>query len=175
MAILGLVEEPPEGSDGGCQHCRQITKKRLDDIFAVLPAVSVEEIATKTGIDPTAVEASLAHLRRHSLAHGWTVPHARRGRTTKDRRFYAMLVGKDGQGYLDADTRLQVKIGLYGTVIEAASKCENEAQALRVTSHYIKQRRERRRVEDYAEDLLYMARKGRVLYEELGEDMEEMA
>ena len=146
--------------------CTPRMRHHLDLIFQALPACGMREISERTGLDYGTVNRALAHLRSHSLDHGWTVPHVRRGPVMEDERFVAVLIDQNGS-YLEEESRAQIELGLYGTLLQVGRLCSNEANAVKVASHHVRSRRHRGRLEDLSADLEYIGQKAQRLWGDL--------
>jgi hypothetical protein len=74
------------------------------------------------------------------------VPHARRGKTTEEPRYYAVLVSSEGEPYADLDGRMAVAGGLDGTLANIETMAANEFAALEMFKAYLPHTLQRRKL-----------------------------
>ena len=157
-----------------CSRCTELRKERLDKIRKALPAASIDEISATTGIESQTVAVTLSHLREYAIEHGWTVPHAKRGPSTGEDRFFVVRVDASGQPMFDKNTEVEFRSGAKGTASEAASKLRHQAVSMRLIAQRIRSRTAKRLFRDLADDFDYTARKTASATEALVENGDEV-
>jgi len=151
----------------------------IDQMFDVLPCATRAEIAeklsrrTRTTVTEGTVGVLLTILRSNAEAYGWTVPHVKRSTNNEgDKRFFAALVEPEGEMYLDEtpEARAFMKDGAKSTISHATTSLRNEQMALLICVGLTRSRNRKALLQEWAEDMAYMARKGRRLLEALQDD-----
>ena len=156
----------------------------IEQMFDVLPCATREEIAEKLTkamrreIDCVQVAGALVHLRRERAAYGWTVPHVKRGiNADGEDRFFAVLVDEHGdyESYDDGVKLYHMQQGFHATAQHSATMCDNAAAAWLAIAGNVRSRNKRRKLQQHAEDMAYIARKTATLAAEFEEGDEAAA
>lgn len=150
----------------------------IDDLFTVLPARDYEQIAQKLTkkrhkpVSFNAVMGALAALRADPGHYGWTVPHVKRGSPTagEEERYKAVLVKSDGSIEFGPGDYRDVHAGCRSTVASIAQMAANEAAALVAAAAVIRSYSQKRKVREFADDLIYVGRKATALLGELTDE-----
>ena len=151
----------------------------IEQLFDVLPSTTIAAIAdklsrkTRSTVTPAVVGPLITYLRSHASEYGWTIPHVKRGlNDVNGKRFFAALVNADGTYTLDETPQTAgfVKDGAISTVSHATTSLENEQAALRICADLTRSRNRRAELQDWADDMAYLARKGKRLLEHLVDD-----
>ena len=106
-------------------------KEHCDLVYFALPAFSISDIASKSGLKEWEVVEALSFARKNPRLTGWSIPHVKRGRAGSEPRFHCALFDKNNQFETDAGAENSVKDGHLSSLRGWATQFETQAVALR--------------------------------------------
>src|SRR6476619_6576413 len=123
--------------------------KIIEVMFDALPATTMEEIVEKIRrkmpeIEDWDVPRALSHLRKNTEKYGWTIPHVG-GNATKENRYFALLVERDGSYYFDKSPESMAHLhdGSRSIVSRIATESGNQASMLLIAAKHTRKRNRR--------------------------------
>lgn len=150
--------------------------KIIELMFNVLPATTMEEIATRIrhkipNVNRRDVQIALGHLRRNTEKYGWTVPHVG-GDAKQKNRYFVLLVEKDGSYYFDKNPESvgNMQDGSKSIVNRIATESSNQAVMCRIAAIHTRKRNRRFEWNALAMDIDYVARKAKALAQNIAGD-----
>jgi hypothetical protein len=137
----------------------------IDALFQVLPASNYEEIRRKmqkqlgTRFKPGLIGAIIAHLRKNVSEYGWTIPHVGGHPKDGEKRYFTVLVEKDGTAYFDKDHSKFLSKGSRTVVGTISTMAANMAVMLDVAIQYERSKARKDHLEDMAEQITFVAKR----------------
>jgi hypothetical protein len=144
----------------------------IEDIYQVLPADSVADIAKKTHASPKDVELAIKHLRKYCKNYGWTIPHVSSNNVKYDPsqkgKYFAVILEKDSSSTIDNTKRLHYTRGSYASLVRASSQLTNLANALLAVAKNERAPNKRYMLESIVKDLTFVKEKAEHAAEQFG-------
>jgi hypothetical protein len=150
--LINLMYEALQ--DGSCKTYSDLTSKINEKLDGSGVYLNIGRVAT-----------AMAHLRKNCGQYGWTIPHIKRGvpNVGEEERIFYTLVDKGGNFWVSEGDRENLNRGMNSTVQQVVTEVINSAKALDGISLHVRSRLYAERMKDWADDLRYIARKGKAL------------